>query len=161
MISNVVSFLVFEDSEGANVHSRFLESSGYSLNDKIKDGVSFKQMFVWDNSYGVYLYWDDDFVANLKKLSETHKAHIYGLMWDSNIGLMWFDSDKSVSHGRINLNSVFSGSTSINLANAEDIVKSLSAEEQSLLCLNSPRMSGFFSGFQKLVAAIYNVEKEL
>lgn len=157
MLNKVMSFIIVETEANQMVNSRFINSAGYKLIDIMNDGVKAKHVYAWDSEYGVYLYWDSDFVEGLQYLSR--KFVVSGMVWDSNIGLVWFDSKNKPEHGVVNLNLLFQDEQTHNeIVHVENIIDGLSEEEQALICLTLPWMSGFFSNVQRVVKAVKSLE---
>ena len=152
-----MSFIVLETPYNQMVNSRFIKNAGYKLVDIMSSGETVKHVYAWDSEYGVYLYWDSDFIENLEGLGR--QFHISGLVWDSNIGLVWFDSEASPTYGVLNLNQIFQDeSFNLDIEKVDNVIKYLTEEEQALLCLTLPWMSGFFSSIQRVIRLASGVE---
>lgn len=149
-VKKVISFIVVESQDNTTVNARFILNAGYKLIDTVNhDGIN-KTIFAWDSEYGVYLYWDEDFIDGLNFLSK--KFTVSGLMWDSITGLRWFNSSDSPSHGLFNMNSIMDDDIKdIQLTHISRVLSRIDEEEQSLLCLGLPWMAGFFSNLQMLL----------
>lgn len=153
-LKKVMSFTVVESNTDENISSRFILNAGYKLIETVNTVNSTKHIYAWDSEYGVYLYWDEDFIDSLSLLSKRFK--VSGLMWDSHIGLMWFNSIDSPVYGLFNMNSIVDDEVrTANMVHVERVLTVLNDEEQSLLCLVMPWMAGFFSNVQMLVK-LYN-----
>lgn len=149
-LKKVMSFIVVESDSKETIPSRFIINSGYKLIDTVENDSGVKYLYAWDSEYGVYLYWDEDFIASMVSLGKRFK--VSALMWDSHVGLMWFNSTDSPMHGLFNVNSIVDDEVrETSMSHVEKVLEVLNDEEQSLLCLVMPWMAGFFSNVQLLV----------
>lgn len=149
-VKKVISFILVESEVNENVNSRFMVNAGYKLIDTVNYNGKIKTIFAWDSEYGVYLYWDEDFISNMQSLSR--RFTVSGLMWDSLTGLRWFNSEDSPVYGLFNINSIIDDDIKdIQLAHISNVLSRINDEEQSLLCLGLPWMAGFFSNIQMLL----------
>lgn len=152
--NRVVSFVVVTADSNTIVAPRTITNMGYKFFDSLQDGDKTKHVFVWESDYGVYLYWDDNFISGLRYVSTNYEAHVGSIMWDSNVGFLWFDSDVFLNHGKANLNRIFSGDNFLkDLSKVKKVIDLLTPEEQVLLCLYQPSLRGFFSNFDKIFKA--------
>lgn len=153
----VRSFIVMVTDTDENISPPVLRREGYQLVESIRDGNKMKHVFAWSSSYGVYLYWDEDFISMLRYLSD--KRHISGVMWDSRTGFTWFNSSVPIiPFGNVNLNQILEHERMREgLGLVSQAINVLTVEEQALVCLLHPDMAGFFSDFERVVKAVERI----
>ena len=150
--NRVVSFVVVTTDSDIMITPRIITNMGYKHVESFNYGDKTKHVYIWDSTFGVYLYWDDNFVSGLRYVSEHYNAHVASVMWDSNVGFIWFDSDVFLNHGGANLNRLLGGESFLqDLQHVKTIMSLLTIEEQVMICLYYPQMRGFFSNFDKIV----------
>ena len=157
MRGRVMSFIVMVTDLEEAISPPVLRREGYQLVESIPSGDKMKHVFAWSSSYGVYLYWDENFISMLRYLSDSR--HISGVMWDSRTGFTWFNSDISIiPFGNVNLNQILEyRRMKEGLGMVEKAINVLTVEEQALLCLLHPEMAGFFSDFERVMKAVENI----